>query len=300
MDLAFVGLGGMGKGMASSLVKAGHTVHVWNRSRAAVDEIVRQGAHDASSLRDAFASDVVLMMLADDDATRAVIVDGQLFERAPQRLTLVNMATVSVALSRELTERCQEHRSGYVAAPVFGRPEASAAGKLHIVVAGDAASIGRVQPLFDAMGQRTWIVGREPYRANVVKLAGNFMIASAIATIGEAVALAEANGIRAADLLDVLTSALFTAPLYKSYGSIIADKRYEPAGFRLTLGLKDVRLALAAGEGVHTPLSIGSLLRDDFLDAIAHGQSDQDWAAVAEVARRRAGLDGPAAKRGAP
>ncbi len=297
MDLAFVGLGGMGKGMAANLVKAGHRVHVWNRSRAAVDELVRQGAQDGSSLRDAFASDVVLTMLADNDALRSVIVDGQLFERAPQRLTLVNMATVSVALARELTEQCQEHRIGYVAAPVFGRPEAAAAGKLHIVVAGDSASVARVQPLFNAMAQKTWVVGREPYRANVVKLAGNFMIASAIATMGEAVALAEANGIAAADLLDVLTNTLFTAPLYKTYGSIIADKRYEPAGFRLPLGLKDVRLALAAGEAVHTPLPIGSLLRDDFLNAIAHGQSDQDWAAVAEVARRRAGLDGPAAER---
>jgi len=212
----------------------------------------------------------------------------------------VNMATVSVALARELTERCQEHRIGYVAAPVFGRPEAAAAAKLHIVVAGDSGSMSRVQPLLDAMGQKSWFVGREPYRANVVKLAGNFMIASAIATMGEAVALAEANGIKATDLLDVLTSALFTAPLYKNYGSIIADKRYEPAGFRLPLGLKDVRLALAAGEAVHAPLEIGSLLRDDFLDAIAHGQSDQDWAAVAEVARRRAGLDGPVAARGTP
>ncbi len=298
MDLAFVGLGGMGKAMVANLVKSGHSVHVWNRSPAAVDESVKQGAHRASSLRDAFARDVVLLMVADDDATRAVITDGQLFERAPERLTVVNMATISVALARDLTERCQEHRIGYVAAPVFGRPNAAAAGKLHIVVAGDSASVEKVQPLLDAMGQKTWPVGREAYRANVVKLAGNFMIASAIATMGQAVALAEANGINATDLLEVLTSSLFTAPLYKNYGGIIADRRYEPAGFRLALGLKDVRLALAAGEAVHAPLAIGSLLRDDFLNAIAHGQSDQDWGAVAEVSRRRAGLDGSTPARG--
>jgi 3-hydroxyisobutyrate dehydrogenase-like beta-hydroxyacid dehydrogenase len=300
MDVAFVGLGSMGKGMAGNLVKAGHRVHVWNRSRAAVDELVKLGAHASTTPREAFASDVVFAMLADDDAMRWVIDDGQLFERAPERLTLVNMATVSVALARELTERCEEHRIGYVAAPVFGRPDAAAAGKLHIVVAGDPASVARVQPLLDAMGQKIWPVGRAPYRANVVKLAGNFMIASAIATMGEAVALAESNGIKATELLEVLTNSLFTAPLYKNYGNIIADKRYSPAGFRLSLGLKDVRLALAAGEAVHAPLPIGSLLRDDFLDAIAHGQSDEDWTAVAEVARRRAGLDGVGSARGSP
>jgi 3-hydroxyisobutyrate dehydrogenase-like beta-hydroxyacid dehydrogenase len=233
-------------------------------------------------------------MLADDDALRAVLTDDRALERAPRGLVFLNMATISVALAQELTERCNARGIIYIAAPVFGRPDAAAAGKLHVVVAGDPAAVERVQPLLDAIGQRTWPVGREPHRANVVKLAGNFMIAAAISSMGQAVALAERNGVAANDLLDVLTNTIFNAPVYKNYGGAIAEKRYHPPGFTLALGLKDIRLALAAGEAVQTPLPFASVLRDDFLDAIAHGQSGQDWSAVAEVARRRAALDIPA------
>jgi 3-hydroxyisobutyrate dehydrogenase-like beta-hydroxyacid dehydrogenase len=290
MDVTFLGLGAMGKGMAANLIKAGHRVRVWNRSHAPIDELVKLGANPLTSLAEAPSGDVILSMLADDGALMSVIADAQLFERGQRGLAFVNMATISVALARDLTERCQQHGLAYVAAPVFGRPDAAAAGKLQIVVAGNPAVVTHLQPLFDALGQRTWSVGSEPYQANVVKLSGNFMIAAAIAAMGQAVTLVEANGIRAAALLDVLTNTIFAAPVYKNYGALIAERRYEPPGFRLTLGLKDVRLALAAGEAAHAPLSIASLLRDDFLDAIAHGDSDRDWSAIAEVARRRAGL----------
>lgn len=291
MDVAFIGLGEMGRGMAANLLKAGHTVRVWNRSRGPVEELARQGGQPLTDLRGAFAADALLTMLADDDAVRSVIIEGGLLETAPRGFTFVNLATVSVALARELTERCRQHGIAYVSAPVFGRPDVAAAGKLQVVVAGDSEAIARTQPLFDAIGQRTWRVGDEPYQANVVKLAGNFMIATAIASMGQAVALAEAHGVSGRELLEVLTNAVFPAPVYKNYGALIAERRYEPAGFRLVLGLKDVRLALAAGEGAHAPLGIASVLRDDFLDAIAHGAGDQDWSAVAEVARRRAGLE---------
>jgi 3-hydroxyisobutyrate dehydrogenase-like beta-hydroxyacid dehydrogenase len=291
MDIAFVGLGAMGKGMAINLVKAGHSVRVWNRSRGPADEVARQGARRLESPREAAAGDAVLLMLADDAAVRAVITEAALLENAPRGFAVVNLSTVSVALAQELTERCQRHGITYVAAPVFGRPDVAAAGKLQIVVAGDPTVVARLQPLFDAMGQRTWSVGAEPYGANVVKLAGNFMIAAAIASMGQAIALGEANGVHASDLMEVLTNAVFNTPVYKNYGTLIADRRYEPPGFRLTLGLKDVRLALAAGESAHVPLPFASALRDDFLDAVAHGDSDLDWGAVAEVARRRAGLE---------
>ena len=229
-------------------------------------------------------------MLADDDALRSVVIHEQLLDAAPRGLVFVNMATISVALARELTERFQSRGLAYVAAPVFGRPDAAAAGKLHILVAGDPAAVSRVQPLLDVIGQRSWPLGAEPYRANVVKLAGNFMIAAAIVSMGEAVALVEANGMHAADLLDVLTKTIFSAPVYVNYSALIAEKRYQPPGFTLALGLKDVRLALTAGEAAHVPLPIASVLRDDFIDAVAHGQAEHDWSAVAEVARRRAGL----------
>jgi len=292
MNVAFIGLGAMGKAMAANLIKAGHSVRVWNRSRGPVDELASQGARPLANAHDAFAGDAVLSMLADDDALRSVIDEGRVLEGTPPGLVFVNMATISIALARELTNLCRTRGVGYVAAPVFGRPDAAAAGKLHVVVAGDATAIAKVEPLLNAIGQRSWPVGNDPYRANVVKLAGNFMIASALATMGQAVALAEGSGMGGVDLLDVLTNAVFTAPLYKNYAAAIAEKRYHPPGFKLALGLKDVRLALAAGESVHAPLSIASVLRDDFLDAIAHGQADLDWSSVAEVSRRRAGLVG--------
>lgn len=290
MDVGFIGLGGMGKGMAANLVKAGHTVRVWNRSHGPQDELVRQGARGVASPREAFTGHAALSMLADNDALRSVIAEGEVLDTARPGFVFLNMATISVALARELTELFRARGFGYVAAPVFGRPDAAAAGKLHILVAGDPAVVARIQPLLDAMGQKTWPVGSEPYRANVVKLGGNFMIASAIASMGEAVALAEGHGVRAADMLDMLTKTIFSAPIYVNYGAMIAEKRYQPPGFKLVLGLKDVRLALAAGEAAHAPLPIASVLRDDFLDAVAHGQSDQDWSSVAEVSRRRAGL----------
>jgi 3-hydroxyisobutyrate dehydrogenase-like beta-hydroxyacid dehydrogenase len=292
VDIGFIGLGSMGQGIAANLVKAGHRVRVWNRSRGPVDNLVRRGAHGVATAREAFSGDAVLSMLPADDVVRSVIVDGGLVAGAPRGLVHVNLATISVALARELAELHEAHGIGYVAAPVFGRPDVAATGKLYVVAAGDPAAIARVQPLLDVIGQKTWPVGTEPHRANVVKLAGNFMIVAAIETMGEAAAMAEGYGVAPAELLDVLTNTVFNVPVYKNYADIIAAQRYDPAGFKLTLGLKDVRLALEAGDAVHAPLPFASVLRDNLLDAIAHGQSDQDWSSVAEVARRRAGHTG--------
>jgi 3-hydroxyisobutyrate dehydrogenase-like beta-hydroxyacid dehydrogenase len=215
---------------------------------------------------------------------------GGLLEAAAPGLIHVNMATVSVAFAQEFAALHRQRGLAYIAAPVFGRVEVAAAGKLNILAAGDKAALARVAPLFAAMGQKVWPLGEAPERANVVKIAGNFMLASAIETMGEAAALVGGYGVGPAELLDILTNTLFAAPAYKTYGALIAEARYEPAGFKLTLGLKDVRLALAAGEAAHVPLPFASVLRDNFLDAIAAGDAERDWAALARVARRRAGL----------
>jgi len=290
MDVGFVGLGGMGRGMAANLIKAGHRVRVWNRSPGPVEDLKRQGAEPAARVEDALQGEVVLTMLADDNAVRQVFLESGALDRAAEGLSHVNMATISTALVQELVALHKDRGIDYIAAPVFGRTDVAAAGTLNIVAAGDPAAIARVQPLFDAMGQKTWRLGDDPVRANVVKIAGNFMIAAAIEAMGEAVALGRAHGIAAGDLLEVMTNSLFAAPVYKGYGGIIAEERYDPAAFRLTLGLKDVRLALAAGEAAHVPLPLASLLRDGFLEAIAHGDADLDWAALAKVAARRAGV----------
>jgi 3-hydroxyisobutyrate dehydrogenase-like beta-hydroxyacid dehydrogenase len=289
MDVGFIGLGAMGREMAANLVKAGHAVRVWNRSRGPAEELARKGAQAVGAPRDAFRG-VVFSMLADDDAVRGVFLDQGLLEGAPADTVHLNLATISVRLTRELADDHRRRGVGYVAAPVFGRPEAAAAGQLSIVAAGDSAVIDRVQPLLDAIGQRTWRVGTDPSQASALKLAGNFMIASAIETLAEAAVMVERHGLPPAKLLEVLTSTLFAAPVYKNYGAMVVERRYEPAAFRLALGLKDVRLLLEAGEAARTPMPLAGLLRDHLLEAVAQGDGDRDWAALAEIARRHAGL----------
>jgi 3-hydroxyisobutyrate dehydrogenase-like beta-hydroxyacid dehydrogenase len=289
MEAGFIGLGAMGRAMVVNLLKAGHRVRVWNRSRGPMDELAREGAEPVEEARLAFGG-VVISMLAADEAVRETILAQRLLEAAPPGTVHVNMATISVRLAEELAAEHQRHGVQYVSAPVFGRPDVAAAGQLNIVAAGDAAAIDRVQPLLDVIGQRTWRVGPEPRQANAVKVAGNFMIAAAIESMAEAAVMVERYGVSSAELLNVLTNTLFAAPVYKSYGALIAERRYQPAGFRLALGLKDIRLVLEAADSARTPMPFASVLRDHLLEAVAQGQGDWDWAALAEVARRRAGL----------
>jgi 3-hydroxyisobutyrate dehydrogenase-like beta-hydroxyacid dehydrogenase len=287
MEVGFIGLGAMGRAMADNLVKAGHTVRAWNRSPAPLEGLVRNGAKRVEP-GEAFAGPVI-SMLADDDALRELLIGRRLLDTAPAGTLHVNMATISVELARFLAEEHRRRGLDYVAAPVFGRPEAAAARQLHIVAAGSDAAIDRAQPLLDAMGQRTWRVGSEPAQANAVKLAGNFMIASAIETMAEAAMLVERYGVEPRELMNVLTNTLFAAPVYKNYGAMIAERRYEPAAFRLALGLKDLRLVQEASETARTPMPFASVLRDHLLEAVALGDGERDWAALAEVARRHAG-----------
>ena len=289
MRIGFIGLGGMGKGMAGNLIKAGHEVLVWNRSQQAVQEMVSQGAKAASEPADAFDAEVVVSMLADDASTRAVILDSGALDRARAGAIHLSMATLSVAFVAELIERHAKAGVDYISAPVFGRTDVAVAGKLNIVVAGPQAAVDKVQPLLDAMGQTTWPLGEDPLRANIVKIAGNFMLASAIETMGEASALTKSYGVEPADLLNILTNTLFAAPAYKNYGAMIAEQRFEPAAFKLTLGLKDVGLALSAGQAKNVPLPFGSVLRDNLLEAVAQGEGHLDWSALGCRALKRSG-----------
>jgi 3-hydroxyisobutyrate dehydrogenase-like beta-hydroxyacid dehydrogenase len=230
-------------------------------------------------------------MLANDAAVRSVIIDQGVLDAAAPGLIHVNLATISVALAKELAELHRKRNIEYIAAPVFGRPEVAAEGKLNIVVAGDAATIARVQDVLSVVGQKVWPIGDRPECANAVKIAGNFMIASALEAMGEAVALTRAHGIGATEFLDILTSTLFAAPVYKSYGAMIAAERYQPAGFEVTLALKDIRLALTAADAVNVPMPFASVLRDSLVEAVATGGADDDWGSLAKLAARRAGLD---------
>jgi 3-hydroxyisobutyrate dehydrogenase-like beta-hydroxyacid dehydrogenase len=289
MDIGFIGLGTMGSRVAENLVKAGNKVRVWNRERAAVDALARVGAQPVATARDAFSGDAVFSMLADDNAVREVI--EPLLDGAPKGLVHVNMATISVALARELDARHREHGLFYVAATVFGRPELAAAAKLTIVVAGDPSAVARVQPLLDVIGQRTWPMGVQPERANVVKLAGNILLGAAVEAMAEASAMVSRHGIPPADFLNVLTSGVFASPAYQTYGAAIAQQRYDPPGFKLKLTLKDLRLALAAAEDANVPMPLADVVHESLLEAVAHGDGERDLAALAAVSMRRAGQD---------
>ncbi len=290
MEIGFIGLGAMGSPMATRLVDAGHRVRVWNRSKKPLAALKEKGAIPVATAAEAFSGDAVVSMLANDEAVRAVILDAGLIDDAPKGLVHVSMATISLALGKELAAAHAKCGVAYVAAPVLGRPDAAAAGKLHILPAGEPAAIEKLRPLFDAMGQKTWIVGDDPSAANATKIACNFALACAIETISEAFALGEANGVAQKDLYEILTGTLFAAPAYKVYGQLILDRKFDPALFTTKLGLKDVRLALAAGEGANVPLPFGSVVRDNLVDAIGHGDGERDWSALSLVARRRANL----------
>ncbi|PLZ00715.1 oxidoreductase [Burkholderia sp. WAC0059] len=288
MDIGFIGLGEMGTAMVENMLKAGHRVRVWNRSPQRAQPLVAAGAEIVATPLEAFAGDAVFSMLADDAALHEVI-DARLLEQAPRGIVHVNMATISVALASELARVHAERGLHYVAAPVLGRPDVARAAKLTIVAAGAAEAIDRVQPVLDAIGHKTWRIGSLPQQANVMKLASNFMLASAVETLSEASAFLSGHGVAMRDFLDVVTSGPFPGPVYSGYGGMIAEQRYEPALFKARLGLKDVRLALAAADAVSTPMPVASAVHDSLLEAVAQGDGDLDFAVLGKVAARRAG-----------
>jgi 3-hydroxyisobutyrate dehydrogenase-like beta-hydroxyacid dehydrogenase len=292
MDVGFIGLGNMGSGMARSLIKAGHRVRAWNRSPGPVEALARNGAQAAATPGAVFDADAVITMLAADQAVREVILGPGLLDGARRGLVHIVSSTISVAFAQELEQAHERAGVGYVAAPVLGRPDVAAAGELNVLVAGRPDAVARVQPVLQSLGKKTWPIGERPHQANLAKLACNFALASAIETMAEAFALARRYDLDPKILMDVLTGSVFDAPAYRTYGPMIVEQRFEPANFKLPLGLKDIRLALEAGEAVGAPLPFASVLRDNFIDAIGHGDADKDWSAVAAVATRRAGLNG--------
>jgi 3-hydroxyisobutyrate dehydrogenase-like beta-hydroxyacid dehydrogenase len=292
MKIGFIGLGGMGSAIARNLVKAGHELIVYNRTRSRAEEFRALGARVAGTPAEAAAGvDVIFTMLADDAATEDVVFGERGFlDSLPAGKVHVCCSTISVALSRRLAAAHREKRQDYVAAPVFGRPEAAAAAKLFIVAAGPRKQVEVCQPLFDVMGQKTFVVGEDASAAHVIKLTGNFLISTVIEALAEGFALVRKSGIDANQFLDVLTNSLFSAPVYNTYGALLASEKFEPAGFKLPLGLKDNRLVIAAAEQAAVPMPMASLVHDRFLAAIAQGLSESDWSAIAKVSFRNAGL----------
>jgi 3-hydroxyisobutyrate dehydrogenase-like beta-hydroxyacid dehydrogenase len=292
MKVGFVGLGNMGSAMARNLIKAGHTVTVYNQTRSRAEALQSLSATVARTPGEAaFGAEALITMVADDRAVEDVIFgQGSVIGSLPAGAVHISMSTMGVALSRRLVAAHREKGQHYIAAPVFGRPDAAAAAKLFIAVAGPPQQIARCQCLFDAMGQKTFVVGDEAPAANLVKITGNFLITTVIESLGEAFALIRKSGVDPDKFLDLLTSSLFEGRVYRTYGAMIAADNFEPVGFRMPLGMKDNRLVLAAAEEASVPMPMASLVRDRMLAAMAQGMGEADWSAIARISFREAGL----------
>jgi 3-hydroxyisobutyrate dehydrogenase-like beta-hydroxyacid dehydrogenase len=294
MKVGFIGLGNMGTGMAGNLLRAGHEVTVYNRTAGKAQGLVDQGARFAPQIANACQGDAVITMLADDAALDAVVFgEGGVLGNLGNDRIHISMSTISVALAERLADAHAHANQRFASAPVFGRPDAAAAGKLFVIAGGAPDVIQECAPLFDAMGQKTFPAGVKPEAANLIKLSGNFLIASVIESLGEAMALVGKAGIDLSHYLDILTSTLFNAPVYRTYGGLIAERKFQPPGFAAPLAQKDIRLALAAAENLRVPMPLASLIRDRFLTLMARGGEGLDWSAIGQLAASDAGLDDP-------
>jgi len=293
MNVGFIGLGRMGSAMVRRLLRAGHHVTVYNRTRDKADALLGDGAVVADRVAEACHADAVVTMLADDGAVEAIVFGAAgVLASLPAGALHISSSTISVALAQRLAAAHEQVGQRFVSAPVFGRPDAAEAGRLFAIAAGAQTDVDRAAPVLDAFSQKRFYVAERPETANVVKLSGNFLIASMIEALGEALALVDKSGVAPRTFVDIITSTLFDAPVYRTYGALIAEQRFEPAGFAAPLGLKDVRLALSAAEDLRVPMPIASLLRDRFLALLAQGGERLDWSAIAGLAAADAGSAG--------
>jgi len=289
--VGFIGLGNMGLPIARNLLKAGHELTVYNRTRSKAEALASAGAKVADSPTEASTAEVVMTMLADDQAVeQTTLGDGGILNTLASGGVHLSLSTISTALSRRLTAAHAARGQSFIASPVFGRPDAAAAARLVVVAAGPGEAVERVRPLLEGIGRKLFVIGTEPYQANTFKLAGNFLISSMLETLSEAFTLIQKSGVEPAKFLEVLNGSFFQSPIYENYGKIIIAQKFSPPGFALHLGLKDVRLVLAAGDEAAVPMPVASVIRDHFVSAVARGWGGMDWAALAKVVAEDAGL----------
>lgn len=292
MEAGLIGLGQMGTGIAKSLIRAGHRLRLYNRTVTRAEALLGDGAVLGRSVAEACQDDVVMTMLADDAAVEAVTFGpGGIAASLKPGAVHVSLSTISVALSERLTTEHARLAQEYVAAPVFGRPDAAEAARLAVVAAGKPDVVQRCRPLLEAMGPKLLVASERPTTANVVKLIGNFLLGSMIESLAEAFALGRKSGVDEELLFEFLTTALFPAPVYKNYGEAILRRRFEPARFTVSLGAKDIQLVLSAASSQRVPMPIASVVRDRCLTAIARGNAESDWAVLGRIAAEDAGLN---------
>jgi 3-hydroxyisobutyrate dehydrogenase-like beta-hydroxyacid dehydrogenase len=290
MKVGFIGLGQMGLGMAGRLLDAGHELMVYNRTSSKADPLVAKGARVVADPAAVCANEVVVTMLADDPAVEGVVWGERgILAHLKAGGVHLSMSSISMGLAERLTDEHAKAGQCFVSSPVFGRPQVAAAGQLNILLAGAPEPSKVVLPLLEAMGQKVWPLGEKPRDANLVKLGGNFLIAAAIEALAESTALVGKAGIDPKAFVEIMTSTLFASPIYKIYGSLIAEQKYTPPGFAAPLGYKDVKLALAAGDSLRVPLPLGALLRERYLTLLSQGGEGLDWAALGLIAQQDSG-----------
>jgi 3-hydroxyisobutyrate dehydrogenase-like beta-hydroxyacid dehydrogenase len=281
MNVGFIGLGTMGQGMAANLLKSGLALTVFNRTRSKADKLVEQGARFAGSMEELGECDAVFTMVSDDRALRSICFEQGLLDSIKPGAAHISSSTISLELARELITQHADRSQEFVGAPVSGRGDFAREGRLFVITAGKAEVVTRCKPLFEAIGQKSMYFGDDPTAAVIVKLAVNLMIAGTIGIIAEAYNMVGRFGIAKTEFHDFVTSGLFSAPVFHAYGGMIASDQYQPANFPTPLGLKDLKLALAAAEETATPLPIGSVVRDELLATLARGYHDLDWSSLA-------------------
>jgi len=293
--VGFVGLGQMGTAMAANLAAAGHRVIAYIRHPEQADRLTALGLEPTANFAELFGCNIVISMLPDDAAVREIVfgredvgLDGLAAGLSPGSIHL-SMSTISTAAASELASEHAINGQSYVAAPVFGNPDAAKARQLYIIAAGATADVQRCRPLFDSLGQRTFLVGNDPAQANLIKLLGNMMTATTLEMLGEIVAVLRKRGVDPAPFLDIMTSTMFGGRAHKIYGAKIVAEQYVP-GFRLPLALKDVRLALAEADSAGVPMPSVDVVRDRMLTGMGRGHGDLDWSALGLIAAEESGI----------
>jgi 3-hydroxyisobutyrate dehydrogenase-like beta-hydroxyacid dehydrogenase len=301
-EIAFVGLGGMGSGMAQRLAEQ-FPLAVYDLDPERCQKIAGDRVRVADSLADAVRPGGILITMLPDDAAVAAVAIGADEDGASTGAAAhlgdggihLNMSTVSPDLARRLTGRYAEVGGSYVAAPVWGRPNMSGSGGLACALAGPAATFDRVRPILDHLAARVEVVGADPALANIAKIIGNLLVASAIEALGEGLALAEKQGLDATALASLMSETVFDCPVYRLYAPLVAAGQSIPPGFTVTLGLKDLRLAQASAAEVDLPLPIADLIESRLVTSVAVGRRDEDWSAFSWVAAENGGLERPKA-----
>ncbi|MGC8528626.1 MAG: NAD(P)-dependent oxidoreductase [Leptospirillia bacterium] len=292
MKIALAGLGNMGFSMAEKLLAKPFPLTVTNRTKEKALPLLEKGALWASSPADAAkGASIFATILSNDEALESLLYDAGVLDALPEGSVHLSLSTISIELSRTLEAEHTKRHQGFVSAPVFGRPEAVVEGRLRVLCAGAPSSVTSVMPILETLGSKVFRLGDSPYVANLVKLSGNFMIAAALEALGESFALVRSAGVDPALFLEILNDSLFRSPLYENYGKIMAEKRYNKAGFTMDLGLKDLHLILEAAESLRVPLPVASIARDSFLAGLARGRQHLDWSAIVLSHYERAGLE---------